>query len=96
MCSAVHSWLILSTLAIPTSPDSPLLLAFISFLPNSNVYRSCFCLASISTTFAKLLLSVHLMKSIQVASQHLLVVDIIDYLPDLVSFLPGFRNPSFL
>ena len=29
---------ILSTLATPTSPDSPLLLAFVSFLPNSNVH----------------------------------------------------------
>ena len=38
MCCAVHSWLILSTLAMPTSPDSPLLVAFISFLPNSDVH----------------------------------------------------------
>ena len=32
VCSAFQSWLILPTLAMPTSPDSPLL-AFISFLP---------------------------------------------------------------
>ena len=32
VCSAVQSWLILPTLAMPTSPDSPRL-AVISFLP---------------------------------------------------------------